>query len=336
MGQLFSDQSTTQLREIKIPGSHDSGTWPVTSSSEVLKNCTSKTTDQWAADASTTATANWAKTQTDSAYSQATAGVRYFDLRVVNEKEPVTCHTMEGASIKQVFGTSSDKGLNSFIAENPKEIIILDFQKMWGDTANTAAVMQNVNMFQTDVCPHAVQPGPNSIPGELTVSAVRTAGKNYIVLVDPAWEKKLRDQGVTCFWPGTQVNIKRDYADGGEYNLWEAIQESENGKKPNAIAETRQRTEDYLFNAANPMRGFQVTQYIWTYGGTGQLTATASIPKNTRLLDYANRDLNPYFTKFYERMSANDRHTNVFIQDAVSSPANYTSLLLEENQKLFG
>lgn len=114
------------LRQIRIPGSHDSGTYNITSESPIGMDASplaepGKTID---------AVAPWAKAQGLNFLEQLNAGIRYLDLRVQDgECGYEITHSMISVGLNQLF-----EQLEEFYANwgNVNEIIILDFQSLFG------------------------------------------------------------------------------------------------------------------------------------------------------------------------------------------------------------
>jgi hypothetical protein len=86
------DACRLQLRQLAIPGTHDSGTWALTSRSSLyLENSRSALAATLKRLASVpgiggglkATVARWARTQSADAYAQLRSGIRYFDLRVL-------------------------------------------------------------------------------------------------------------------------------------------------------------------------------------------------------------------------------------------------------------
>lgn len=129
------------LLDIMIPGTHDSATNEITSSSlyaagdgeeafssvpSILKNDITKLVSKRYA-------VKWAVNQRKSITKQLQHGIRYLDLRVCGEKEKkkdikqiYTCHFFVGSKIENVLNQ-----VDSFTKTHKKEIIILDFQHFY-------------------------------------------------------------------------------------------------------------------------------------------------------------------------------------------------------------
>lgn len=135
-----------QLTDIVIAGTHDSGTYGISSSSDVADDgkgvskvisFIDSVESKWYGDAlyavlyfindaATDITSWWARTQQNNFQTQLNDGIRYFDLRVQQVGTSYYCvHSLLGANLSDLF-----TGINNFYS-NPSsshEILILDFQ----------------------------------------------------------------------------------------------------------------------------------------------------------------------------------------------------------------
>ena len=105
-----------KLRNMTFPGTHDSGTWNITDSSDLHSSAPS------IFGAAVGIVANWAKTVSDNCYDQMNAGIRYLDLRVrEHEGDLILLHTLVGARFEDCLSQ-----VQLFMDENPKEIVFLE------------------------------------------------------------------------------------------------------------------------------------------------------------------------------------------------------------------
>ena len=120
MEEVFSGRANVPFNEIIIPGTHDSGSYDISSSSKVDEECS----DNVLKSLTSSITADWAQTQTQDFKQQLEGGIRYFDLRITKEDgEPWLWHCMLSVKLSEAL-----EDINNFAASHPKEIIILDFQ----------------------------------------------------------------------------------------------------------------------------------------------------------------------------------------------------------------
>ncbi|MEI5906978.1 phosphatidylinositol-specific phospholipase C domain-containing protein [Bacillus spongiae] len=132
------------LREVILPGTHDSGTATMDDANDPrdpgpdfwdLKNLVQNA----AAQAGKSIVADWSQTQGLTIEEQLNEGIRYLDLRVApNVWQPVfdsyqiqetnlrTLHGLYGEGVNEIIADTK-----TFLDENEKEIVILDFQHFY-------------------------------------------------------------------------------------------------------------------------------------------------------------------------------------------------------------
>ncbi len=121
MEDIYTDNSEVRLNEIVIPGTHDSATYGISSSSDFAPGA-----DEWYYDLASGVVADWAITQNRDIYTQLKEGIRYLDLRVAyHDGEFVIVHTMVSVGLQEVLNQ-----VKQFSDEHPYEVIILDFQEL--------------------------------------------------------------------------------------------------------------------------------------------------------------------------------------------------------------
>ena len=122
-----ANYKTTPLRDLMLPGTHDSGTYAITSSSYMSPDASDLLKDLGSFEPSLVS--RWCKTQNLNTAQQLNAGIRYFDIRVVlgwNEGELWIAHGMYAINIDAFLSDVAD-----FVKSNPHEIIILDFNHFY-------------------------------------------------------------------------------------------------------------------------------------------------------------------------------------------------------------
>ena len=118
-----------KLKDLVIPGSHDSGTFSLDKNMEIgpdepnLIRKFGKLVKP--------VVYNWSVTQSMTIYEQLRSGIRYLDLRVAyrtadKNSEIRVLHGLFGWTIDQVLDE-----VNRFVANYPKEIVILDFNHFY-------------------------------------------------------------------------------------------------------------------------------------------------------------------------------------------------------------
>lgn len=120
MERLYQDYPDTKLRDIIIPGTHDSATHEINKKSPFPEDA-----PKFFKIAKRTV-ANMSKTQKNDIYVQLLRGSRYLDLRVTDYKDKLyIVHGMISVDLETVL-----KDIRKFSNLYPREIIIVDFQKM--------------------------------------------------------------------------------------------------------------------------------------------------------------------------------------------------------------
>lgn len=145
---MASLPGTIELKRLAMPGSHDTGTYPINGFSplgtELAKGnneyarlfiALSTVKKYFPVDYPVTEHfAGWSRAQGHTVKAQLEAGVRYFDLRMLpdalNEKYHAT-HVLLGAEIEPMLSDVA-----AFIANHPKEIVILDFQHLFSNSGD--------------------------------------------------------------------------------------------------------------------------------------------------------------------------------------------------------
>jgi hypothetical protein len=170
--------SGKKLSALVIPGSHDSGTYPIRSDSgfgpDQDDHPELNTLSYIPAFNGfvTQIIANWARAQPSSIREQLNAGIRYFDIRVgMTGGELVTTHTLRGAKLATILSE-----VDAFARAHPQEIVILDFNHFYGVSDLAALAATIVAALRGRLVPDRL--GPDS-----TVAEILAAG-NVIVLFD--------------------------------------------------------------------------------------------------------------------------------------------------------
>lgn len=135
MEEMGTDIENMQLKQMLIPGTHDSASYGITplssfSPEKDLPDWLKKIRD-WAGSIpylSIGAIASlWSKAQGYNIYTQLMGGIRYLDLRLSNRNGDIwLSHSLYSVPIQDVLND-----VKRFIASNPKEIIILDFNHLY-------------------------------------------------------------------------------------------------------------------------------------------------------------------------------------------------------------
>lgn len=169
--QVYQHRAETTLRQMVIPGTHDSGTYNISASSDVAPDGNA------IFNIAKEAAAEWGKTQSYNMQTMLEKGIRHFDLRIKKHKgEFVIVHGLVGMKVRDVL-----QQVQSFADSHPKEPIILEVAKT-PDAADMPALLDMFDQYVGQRKPD------NSIkPAYMTLNQIwandNQDGKNNNVLV---------------------------------------------------------------------------------------------------------------------------------------------------------
>lgn len=124
MGQLFEQLKDKSLNQIAIPGSHNAGTYAL-SSRYSTDTSGSKYSKIDKLGVLRKFIKGWSVCQNSSIADQLNLGIRYFDIRLcVPRSGPVcVCHCLEGPPLREILDQ-----VERFLMKNPLELVILEFK----------------------------------------------------------------------------------------------------------------------------------------------------------------------------------------------------------------
>ncbi len=257
MEKLGTSIANFSLRNLVIPGTHDSGTWGLDDQFWADDGNVSQTIfdidgyvpghvevhgqwvehhtswwphiPYWTYDVTLTPHAqcmySFSRTQPYDFNAQLNNGIRYFDMRVLNDGDGLyLIHTLRGPS---VFDEIDE--INDYLRANPYEIVILDFQHFYTQGGDGSTIPDSWNRQLIDYIQHKLGDllvAPPADVNQLTVGNVWASGKQVIVFyaqnppsgVDTSlfWS---RDNKLRSNW----LNQQSLYAAGGKEGLAQAI-----------------------------------------------------------------------------------------------------------------
>ncbi|KAJ9584898.1 hypothetical protein L9F63_020753, partial [Diploptera punctata] len=140
---------------LAIPGSHDSGTYSITSSAPMSPDAlpfvrgVAKVFGRLVK----TFVHNWSITQRLSIKDQLKSGIRYVDLRVATKpgtKDIFFVHGQYGSNIEIIF-----QDISTFLADHEDEIVILDLQHFYSFTKENHTYLMSLidSYFGNKLCP---------------------------------------------------------------------------------------------------------------------------------------------------------------------------------------
>lgn len=134
MAKLPTTMQKVPIRQLSMPGSHDSGGFYLDKNSSIAPD-EGKTVQNLAkifGSCAKNIIYKWSLTQNLCTHSQLEQGVRYFDLRVAfdaSTKSYCFVHGLYGVAYSTIF-----KEFKEFLSKHPKEVLILDFNHLWDFT----------------------------------------------------------------------------------------------------------------------------------------------------------------------------------------------------------
>jgi Ricin-type beta-trefoil lectin domain/Vacuolar protein sorting-associated protein 62/Phosphatidylinositol-specific phospholipase C, X domain len=168
--QVYQNRGDTTLRQMVIPGTHDSATYNFSSSSDLSPDANS------IFGAAKGIVSDWGKTQSYSIYDMLQKGIRHFDLRILkHEGEFVNVHSLVGMKVVDVLAQ-----VKQFANEHPQELIILEVAKT-PSSSDMPALLDMFDQYVGDRKPDASIPAAQQTLNNLW--AADSDGKNNNVLV---------------------------------------------------------------------------------------------------------------------------------------------------------
>ncbi|WP_445494364.1 phosphatidylinositol-specific phospholipase C domain-containing protein [Photorhabdus sp. SF281] len=209
MGQFWKDNSKynkTPLRNLMIPGTHDSGTSDISYGN--VRSPDMAGALKWLDEFYPDLVARWAKTQNFDITQQLYAGIRYFDLRVAINNGPCICHSLFSTSVADVLDQ-----VKNFIDKHQSEIIILDFNHFYELSANDHNDLANLieNILGSKLAPPSL--GPDATPEGIW-------GRGAQIIVNYDYNGGDFSQNHPAFWCGSiqsnwpntdDIDVLKDY-----------------------------------------------------------------------------------------------------------------------------
>ena len=195
MANLSAYIGNKSLRNIVIPGTHDSGTHSINEQSDfapdttvnsaiaTLQSITDKINKIFNKKDSESNLKKfismWSKTQSKSIYQQLESGIRYFDLRVLQKSngEMYIVHGMYSDNMDIVIGD-----IKRFIKDHPKEIILLDFNHLYNMKNSHEKLIKKINDAFTDNGKNRMIPASRGI--NTTINQLWENNEQIIALYD--------------------------------------------------------------------------------------------------------------------------------------------------------
>ena len=240
-------KENVNIRNVLIPGSHDSGTYDITPSSHL---CLDADAQILVFARNVGIASQWTKAQSNSIFDQLNSGIRYFDIRIsdgyysglvikdlsINNVvgSPVICHSVGVTPPSSIFDD-----MQKFIGRNSKEILILNFQHFYHKQADASD-------FYSDLIGHIkLKFGSKIIDRSifkysienLTMENLRKNGAQVLILFDqdhrvektlsPSTGKSFKDVYGTIYSKETSIWSASDFLS----NIWPNASDTEKLKR---------------------------------------------------------------------------------------------------------
>lgn len=211
-----------RLNDLRIPGSHDSGTYSICSSSiaglDMGGNSLRTSLDTLVPDSVKNATiVPWCRAQDKTVYDQLMCGVRYIDLRVA-QHGGILKHTMVGTlrATPNYWITHGLQGcelkhiLDDIIRFNymyPKEVLIVDINHFYGFDLDASSMpvfrqyLENYPGLKTKLVGAAVTPSSTL---RCVWEQISATNGSIIIILDDSPDKK-KKKSIHCASPGSML-----------------------------------------------------------------------------------------------------------------------------------
>ena len=197
MAKLPSQCQEIPIRQLAIPGSHDSGCFYLDKNSSVgpSEGKLVRTLARLFGGCAKNIIYNWSITQESNISDQLKQGIRYFDLRVAYEestKKFYVVHGLYGSTYSTLF-----EEFKQFVQEHPKEVLILDFNHLYDfKTEQYSTFMKLIEQsFSGKLY------GPGKKGANCTLKDIWSCKKSIVALYEDSASAKENPS----FWPRSNI-----------------------------------------------------------------------------------------------------------------------------------
>ncbi|KAF8511401.1 PLC-like phosphodiesterase [Hysterangium stoloniferum] len=193
MNDLRTQIGSKKLREVALPGTHDSGTYGIMPDSPVGMDWPSWAVYLDALPVAKLVMALWAVSQGSNFAAQLASGIRYFDLRVQGGSLNFV-HGLVGSPITELLDQ-----LNDFLSqsESNKEIVLLDFNHFYNMTPTT-----HKQLVEKLKAKFGNKLAPESLGTDVTVNKLWESTYRIIVLYNDSDTVSSHN----CLWSQTKIS----------------------------------------------------------------------------------------------------------------------------------
>lgn len=293
IGQSLGVIGNLTLKQITLPGTHDSGTYyltdvPMPGDQSNFWEEVYKLADATDSDVGKIVEA-WAKSQDQNFFQQMAGGIRYFDLRSGWNKTHntwVTFHFVEGSPVQYLLSNISE-----FIQSHPQEIVIVEMSHFEGYPTSADITMLR-NMVLNTLGPYLY---PVDLSFAFTINNMVNSNKRVLVTMDQGYDNQV-------IWPPS--TIYNTYADTSDLNK---------------MIEYNNKTVQLFMGNTWPKQVFKIS---WTLTPDGTCISESILPwKPHSLIQMADHG-NKALPSFYNSISKNNwRMGNILIIDHYESSA---------------
>ncbi|KAM7537345.1 hypothetical protein Aperf_G00000072238 [Anoplocephala perfoliata] len=155
MSELSEELAKVPLSKLAIPGSHDSCSYSIDSTRDLSPDNDAYLILIHLGAFGKRISARWGRTQDANLTEQLSAGIRYFDLRVLHRKSDDLFYFVHGQFAKDLLTELFD--IRLFLREHPKEVVILDFNHLYcfQSDALFRFVRYLIEVFETMLAPRS-------------------------------------------------------------------------------------------------------------------------------------------------------------------------------------
>jgi hypothetical protein len=202
IGDSLSFIGTKTLKDITLPGTHDSGTYyltdkPMPGDQSPLWEDLFKLADL--VDKSVGKVAiEWGQSQDQTFYQQMTGGIRYFDLRSGWDKDSktwVTFHFVIGSPVQYLL-----QNISTFLTDHPQEIVVVEMSHFEG-YPSSGDISSLKAMVSTILGPFLY---PVDLSFSFTIAQMVSSGKRALVTMEEGYDNQF-------IWPPSAIH--NTYAD---------------------------------------------------------------------------------------------------------------------------
>lgn len=287
IGDSLGTIGNLTLKNITLPGTHDSGTYyltdiPMPGDQPLIWEALFKLAELLNEDVAVVAK-KWAQSQDKTFYQQMQGGIRYFDLRSGwnrTTKQWVTFHFLEGTMVRYLL-----QNITQYLIDYPKEIVVVEMSHFDGNPTKND-ITELSNMVQDILGPYLY---PVDYSLNFTINQMVSSGKRALVTMESGFDN-------ITIWSGDAIH--NTYADTAD--LTEMI--AYNNK-----------TVQAFMNSSHPNQYFKIS---WTLTPDSTVILDSIEPWKPQnliaLADTANKAL----PSFYNSISKNGwRMGNILIID---------------------